>query len=166
VKLPWAFAEDPTKKYDLLFHVLPSCIYDVILGHEVLTATETFSKYRRRLTECVFSVARVFKLSFLGNRCHRLGDFLDDAIQVLVVPDIGVEDGCLVSAVLSARHSNLANPHVISGTQRVMALISTLDLGRKISFNSPMAAIKKRLAKLSRIGPLLLAKKHYSHSKY
>jgi hypothetical protein len=63
----------------------------VILGQDFLTATETFSKHRRRLTECVFSVARVFKFGFLENRCHRLEGFLDHVIQVLAVPDTGAE---------------------------------------------------------------------------
>jgi hypothetical protein len=91
VKLHWAFAKDPTKKYDLLFHVLPKCIYDVILGSAFLTATETLSKYRRRLTECVFSMARVFRFGFLGNRCHRLEGILDGKYPVLAVPDTGAE---------------------------------------------------------------------------
>jgi len=92
VKLDWAFAEDPAKKYDLLFHALPTCIYDVILGSAFLTATETLSKYGRRLTECVFATARVFKFGFLGNRCHRLEGVLDDKYPVLTV-----RDGCLVT---------------------------------------------------------------------
>jgi len=91
VRLLWAFAEDPTKTYDLLFHVLETCIYDVILGSAFLTATETLSKYRRRLTECVFSVARIFKFGFLGNKCHRLEGILGDKHEVLAVPDTGAE---------------------------------------------------------------------------
>ena len=91
IRLPWAFAEDPAKTYDLLFHVLPTCIYDVILGSDFLAATETLSKYGRRLTECVFSVARVFRFGFLGNRCHRLEGVLDGVLPVLAVPDTGAE---------------------------------------------------------------------------
>jgi hypothetical protein len=91
VRLHWAFAEDPAKKYDLLFHVLPTYIYDVILGSAFLTATETLSKYGRRLTECVFSIARVFKFGFLGNRCHRLEGVLEDKYSVLAVTDAGAE---------------------------------------------------------------------------
>jgi hypothetical protein len=91
VRLDWAFADDPTNKYDLLFHVLPNCIYDVILGSAFLTATETLSKYGRRLTECVFSMAGVFKFGFLGNKCHRLEGILGDEHKVLAVPDTGAE---------------------------------------------------------------------------
>jgi hypothetical protein len=84
------FAEDPAKKYDLLFHVLPTCIFDVILGSAFLTATETLSKYGQRLTEYVFSIAGFFKFWFLGNRCHRLEGVLEDKYSVLAVPDTGV----------------------------------------------------------------------------
>jgi hypothetical protein len=90
VKLRWAFAEEP-ESYDLLFHVLPTCIYDVILGNAFLTATETLSKHRRRLTERVFSRTSVFKFGFLGNTCQRLEGVLADKYPVLAVPDTGAE---------------------------------------------------------------------------
>jgi hypothetical protein len=74
-----------------VFHVLETSIYDVILGNAFLTATQTPPKYGRRITECVFSVARVFKFGFLGNECHRLEGIIGDKHEVLAVPDTGAE---------------------------------------------------------------------------
>ena len=60
VTIDYAFAEEPSNVFQVLCHVLPNCIYDLILGNSFLTATETMSKYRRRLTKCVFSVVNFF----------------------------------------------------------------------------------------------------------
>lgn len=86
----WAFEEKPTELYDIVCHVLPECTYDFILGSRFLTATETFSKHRRRFSKCVFSMFNVFHLNFLGGGRQilngKVGGYLVDA-----VPDTGAE---------------------------------------------------------------------------
>jgi hypothetical protein len=91
VTIDYAFAEEPSKVFKLVCHVLPHCIYDLILGNAFLTATETMSKYRRRLTECMFSVANVFHLGYLGNYMQTLKGTLADQYAALAVPDTGAE---------------------------------------------------------------------------
>ena len=87
----WAFAENPQDTISIVCHVLPCCIYDLILGSGFLTATETLSKYKRRLTECLFSVASVFHFGLLGNTCQRLRGRLGKWTNIAAVPDTGAE---------------------------------------------------------------------------
>ncbi|MCJ1376633.1 hypothetical protein MMC20_007876 [Loxospora ochrophaea] len=49
------------------------------------------SKFRRRLTRCVFSVVNMFHLNFLGNGSQRLEGFLADQYIALAAPDTGAE---------------------------------------------------------------------------
>lgn len=70
VNMRWAFAEEPTKPIQKTCHVLPVCTYDLILGSKFLAATETLVKYRRRVTECAFTMLNVFHLNLLDN-CHQ-----------------------------------------------------------------------------------------------
>ncbi|KAL8726145.1 MAG: hypothetical protein Q9166_006902 [cf. Caloplaca sp. 2 TL-2023] len=72
VTLEWAFSENPQDLCEVVCDVLPNCSYSMILGSSFLTATQTLSKHRRRLTECLFSMVDVLKVSFLGNDCQRL----------------------------------------------------------------------------------------------
>lgn len=82
----WAFAEEPTKPIQITCHVLPVCTYDLILGSRFLAATETLVKYRRRVTECAFTMLNVFHLNLLGNGHQglevegRLGDHPTSAV--------------------------------------------------------------------------------------
>ncbi|CAF9920878.1 hypothetical protein IMSHALPRED_005028 [Imshaugia aleurites] len=90
VNLRWAFAEKPKEIIDIVCHVLPQCTYDLILGSKFLTATETFTKHRRRLVDCVFSMFNVFHLSFLDGR----GQTLDGKVggyPVSAILDTGAE---------------------------------------------------------------------------
>lgn len=88
----WAFAEEPTKPIHIICHVLPTCTYSLILGSKFLAATETLVKYRRRVTECAFTVINVFHLSLLNNDNQalkvegRLGDH-----PTYAVADTGAE---------------------------------------------------------------------------
>ncbi|MCJ1248726.1 hypothetical protein MMC30_005945 [Trapelia coarctata] len=92
VSFLWAFAENPTETISVPCHVLPRCTYDLILGNGFLTATETMSKYRRRLTKCLFSVKRyVSHFGFLGDSYQRLGGRIGGEHHVLAVPDSGAE---------------------------------------------------------------------------
>ena len=67
----------------------------MIIGSPFLTATKTLSKYRRRLTECLFSTVNVLRMSFLGGDESRLlgyvGRWGEDSIKVAAVPDTGAE---------------------------------------------------------------------------
>jgi hypothetical protein len=91
VTVDYAFAEEPSNIHKLICHVLPHCVYDLILGNAFLTATETMSKFRRRLTECVFSVVNMFHLGFLGNNSLQLEGVLADMYDVTATPDTGAE---------------------------------------------------------------------------
>lgn len=92
VSLLWSFADNPEKTIPVVCDVLPHCIYDLILGNGFLTATETMSKYRHRLTRCFFSMAnKLSTFAFLGMGCQRLEETLADAHDVLAVPDTGAE---------------------------------------------------------------------------
>ena len=91
VTIDYAFGEDPLNVFKLVCHVLPNCVYDLILGNVFLTATKTMSKHRRRLTECVFSVVNVFHLGYLGNFQQVLEGTLDDRYPSFAIPDTGAE---------------------------------------------------------------------------
>ena len=87
----WAFAENPAETFNIICHVLRQCTYDLILGSGFLTATETMSKHRRRITECIFSVFNVFHFSFLDNNYQFLEGTLGDTQTVHASPDTGAE---------------------------------------------------------------------------
>ena len=89
--MKWAFAEKPIDVFNIVCHVLPHCIHDLILGSRFLMATEAMSKYRHRVTECVFSVANAFHLNFLGNDSQYLRGSLADRYNVLALPDTGAD---------------------------------------------------------------------------
>lgn len=73
-------------------HVLPNCIYDLILGNGFLKTTETLSRYRHRLTECFFTVLSKFAhFGYLGDESQRLHGTLADEYDVLAIPDTGAE---------------------------------------------------------------------------
>jgi hypothetical protein len=92
VSLFWSFAADPEKIVSVVCDVLPQCIYDLILGNGFLTATETMSKYRHRLTQCIFTMGKKLSaFAFLGEGCQRLEGILGDTYNVLAVPDTGAE---------------------------------------------------------------------------
>lgn len=72
--------------------VFSHCIYDLILGNGFLTATETMSKYRHRLTQFFFSMGKKLSaFAFLGEGCQRLEGTLANVHDVLAVPDTGAE---------------------------------------------------------------------------
>ena len=91
VSMKWSFAEKPAEIFNIVCHVLPHCTYDLILGSEFLTATETMSKYRRRVTECIFSTANLFHINFLGNDSQYLRGSLADRYTVIALPDTGAD---------------------------------------------------------------------------
>ncbi|KAL8632175.1 hypothetical protein Q9189_002085 [Teloschistes chrysophthalmus] len=92
VSLEWAFAKDPKEIVPIVCHVLPNCIYDLILGKVFLTATQTLSRCRDRLTQCSFSTSNnIAQFCFLGETDQRLQGTLGDAHNVCAVPDTGAE---------------------------------------------------------------------------
>ncbi len=92
VRLSWAFAENGETPIPVVCYVLPYCIYDLILGNEFLTATQTLSKYRHRLTRCRFSTFNSFaRFAYLGGNSQRLRGKLADEYDVLAIPDTGAE---------------------------------------------------------------------------
>ena len=91
VSIDYAFAETPSEIFNIVCHVLPHCIYDLILGSTFLTATQTISKYRSRLTECIFSVANVFHFGYLGNSQQVLEGTLADQFITCAISDTGAE---------------------------------------------------------------------------
>ena len=95
VCLDWAFSEEPREVTKIVCDVLPNCSYNLILGSSFLTKTQTLSRYRHRLTKCVFSIASILTFNFIGNEYERLrghvGDHDKGFLGVLAVPDTGAE---------------------------------------------------------------------------
>jgi hypothetical protein len=63
------FAEEPDR-YELLFHILPQCVYDVILGKSFLKATRTLSNlanFARRMKKRVLKGLSKHRLFYLGD---------------------------------------------------------------------------------------------------
>ena len=93
--LDWAFSDNPRDLSRIVCDVLPQCNYPMILGSPFLTATKTLSKYRRRLTECLFSTVNVLRMNFLGGDDSRLLGYIGggggESIKVAAVPDTGAE---------------------------------------------------------------------------
>ncbi|KAI4268342.1 MAG: hypothetical protein L6R38_007874 [Xanthoria sp. 2 TBL-2021] len=95
VTLDWAFLDSPQDISKIICDVLPKCNYPMILGSPFLTATQTLSKYKHRLTECLFSAVNVPKLNFRGcddSRLHGyVGGYGEELIEVAALPDTGAE---------------------------------------------------------------------------
>ena len=72
--------------------MLPRCTYNLILGNKFLNITETLSKFRHRLTKCLFSVINnVSHFGFLGETYQRLEGTIADTHPVLAIPDTGAD---------------------------------------------------------------------------
>ena len=95
VDLDWAFSDSPNNSQKIVCDVLPTCSYDLIFGSQFLTVTQTLTKWKRRLTECVFSMVNVLQMNFLGADHQRLQGYVGAAdgaeIPVLALPDTGAE---------------------------------------------------------------------------
>lgn len=75
---------------NIVCDVLPICSYKLILGSAFLTATETLSKHKRRLTECIFTMMDVLRFNLLGGYSQRLPGLVGRT-AVLAMPDTGAE---------------------------------------------------------------------------
>ena len=91
----WAFADKPTETVEIVCHVISNCVYDVILGSRFLLMTETFTKYKHRLTRCLSSAARVLRINLLDGSRQLLKGTLGNSNTVYVVPDTGAEGNVL-----------------------------------------------------------------------
>ena len=91
VNLRWAFADKPTETIEVVCHVISNCAYDVILGRRFLSMTETFTKYKHRLTKCLSSATGVLRINLLDRSCQFLEGTLGDRYQTVAVPDTGAE---------------------------------------------------------------------------
>ena len=68
----WAFSEDENCITQLVCDVLPNCNYSLILGSQFLAATKTLTRYKYRLTECMFSTVKSLRVNLLGDYGQRL----------------------------------------------------------------------------------------------
>ena len=91
VSVHWAFADKPTETIEVVCHVISNCVYDVILGERFLCMTETFTKYRYRLTKCLFSAAGLLRINLLDESRQFLEGMLGDIYRTDAVPDTGAE---------------------------------------------------------------------------
>ena len=87
----WAFADKLTETIEIICHVISNCAYDVILGSRFLSMTETFTKYKHRLTECLSSAAGVLRINLLDESRQFLKGTLGERHQTDAVPDTGAE---------------------------------------------------------------------------
>lgn len=95
VNVRWAFADKPTETIEIVCHVISNCVYDLILGNRFLSMTETFTKYKHRLTKCLSSAARVLRFNLLDGSRQLLEGTLGYRKKVYAVPDTGAEGNVL-----------------------------------------------------------------------
>lgn len=84
----WTFSEDPGTTYDLEFHILASCPYDILIGAKFLEETETLSVHRDRLKERQVSSRGVHSVNLCGSPSQSLRGYLNTE-PVSVLPDTG-----------------------------------------------------------------------------
>jgi hypothetical protein len=73
VQATYQFADEPDR-YELLFHILPQCVYDIILGKPFLKATRTLSNvanFAHRMKKRVLKGLSRHRLFFLGDSAPR-----------------------------------------------------------------------------------------------
>ena len=95
VNVRWAFADKPTETIEIVCHVISNCVYDLILGNRFLSITETFTKYKHRLTKCLSSAARVLRFNLLDGSRQLLEGMLGNRNKVHAVLDTGAEGNVL-----------------------------------------------------------------------
>lgn len=77
------------------FHVLPRCLYDVILGSPFLRMTKTFTHFAHRIVKKLRSVSSKLRVCFTGSPQQMLAGWADGE-STLALPDTG-SDVCLMS---------------------------------------------------------------------
>ena len=105
VNVRWAFADKPTETFEVVCHVISNCVYDVILGSGFLSMTETFTKYKHRLTKCLSSAARVLRFNLLDGGRQLLEGTLGNRNKVSAVLDTGAEGNVLGLRFVECSHA-------------------------------------------------------------
>ena len=90
-RVDWSFAQKPSKTIPIICHVVSRCTYDLILGRQFLNATRTLSKFRDRLTDCLFPRENVTSINYLGNSSQRLVGVIGGLYQAFAIPDTGAD---------------------------------------------------------------------------
>jgi hypothetical protein len=86
--------KDEKEDYPLLFHVLPNCIHNVILGKGFLKATSTFSNLvnkARRVKERILTGITHRHLLYLGDSAPRFTGFINGIREVDALADSGAK---------------------------------------------------------------------------
>lgn len=86
----WKFGEKEVEEYKLEFHILPDCVYDVIIGQEFLEASDTLSANRHRLQLQESTPRDVRYVNLCGSPCQTLLGFIDGE-PIGALPDTGSE---------------------------------------------------------------------------
>ena len=88
----WRFKRERSESFELDFHVLRDCIFDVLVGDEFLRSTQTMSLYRHRLSRVPRPTRALYvrSLNLLGCPAHRLKGQLDGD-EIFALPDSGSE---------------------------------------------------------------------------
>lgn len=94
VTVSFRFAGE-SEQYTQDFHVLPKCLYDVILGSPFLRMTKTFTHFTHRVGKKLRSVSSKFRVCFTGSTQQMLAGWADGE-STLALPDTG-SDVCLMS---------------------------------------------------------------------
>ncbi|CZR65467.1 uncharacterized protein PAC_15367 [Phialocephala subalpina] len=93
----WMFQNDPfRRKYPVLVHVLPTSVFDLILGDHFLSETKVLTTERHLLEKCSFPSHKTLSLSLLDSPKRRVEGHIqrnwsDKAQRVFAVPDTGAE---------------------------------------------------------------------------
>jgi hypothetical protein len=83
-------------KHTLVFHLLPKCVHDVILGNPFLKATRTFTSYISRVKERIVNGILDLHFFYLGNSAPRFSGlvngipqeaFADSGAKVMVMDE-------------------------------------------------------------------------------
>lgn len=94
VTMPFRFVGEG-REYTQQFHVLPKCLYDVILGSPFLRMTKTFTHFAHRVIKKLRSASSNFRVCFTGSPQQMLAGWADGE-STLALPDTG-SDVCLMS---------------------------------------------------------------------
>ena len=78
------------------FHVLPNCVYDVILGGPFLRLTQTLTTFRNRIKRTLRGMSLRHRVCFTGSTQEMLSGWANGQ-SVLALPDTG-SDICLMSS--------------------------------------------------------------------
>jgi hypothetical protein len=84
-----------SEEYIREFHVLPKCVHDIILGSPFLRLTQTFTKFRHRVTRKLRAMSLRHRVCLTGSSQEMLSGWANGQ-SILALPDTG-SDICLMS---------------------------------------------------------------------